>query len=284
VLDGTSGAMAQLNTLMPNPGNGTNATGDTPQEIVFLVTDGVEDQNVGGPYLSIHNRRMHHDQESRHTYRRSVYDLLSAAGHAWYETYVAPFSLPSATRWKAARHPASITRSTQAATSLLHLSALFQLAVSTPISPNRCRMEHAAEFPIPTDGEAPQKRNKSRNVLVRLMRCSSGVTAIEFAIVGPASSRLLFAILQTALVFFAQQILQTATVQAARLIMTGQAQAAGDSAAQFKTAVCTAATRLFNCGGIYVNGRRFRHSTATTFNPIQAARSQFGMSYSPGGR
>jgi hypothetical protein len=33
---------------MPNPGNGTNATGDTPQEVLFIVTDGVEDEINGG--------------------------------------------------------------------------------------------------------------------------------------------------------------------------------------------------------------------------------------------
>jgi len=37
-------AMSTINTTMPNPGNGTNAKGDTPQEVLFLVTDGVEDE------------------------------------------------------------------------------------------------------------------------------------------------------------------------------------------------------------------------------------------------
>ena len=38
------GAMNTINSTMPNPGNGTNAAGDTPQEMLFLVTDGVEDE------------------------------------------------------------------------------------------------------------------------------------------------------------------------------------------------------------------------------------------------
>jgi hypothetical protein len=37
-------AMNNINSTMPNPGNGTNAKGDTPQEVLFFVTDGVEDQ------------------------------------------------------------------------------------------------------------------------------------------------------------------------------------------------------------------------------------------------
>jgi Flp pilus assembly protein TadG len=39
-----AGALTSLNGIMPAPGLGSNATGDTPQEVVFLVTDGVEDK------------------------------------------------------------------------------------------------------------------------------------------------------------------------------------------------------------------------------------------------
>ncbi|WP_022719928.1 TadE/TadG family type IV pilus assembly protein [Rhodopseudomonas sp. B29] len=39
-----AGALTSLNTIMPTPGLGSNASGDTPQEVVFLVTDGVEDK------------------------------------------------------------------------------------------------------------------------------------------------------------------------------------------------------------------------------------------------
>lgn len=38
------GALTSLNTIMPTPGLGSNAAGDTPQQVVFLVTDGVEDK------------------------------------------------------------------------------------------------------------------------------------------------------------------------------------------------------------------------------------------------
>jgi len=42
-----SNALGAMNTLMPNPGQGTNVAGDTPQEVLFLVTDGVEDDTSG---------------------------------------------------------------------------------------------------------------------------------------------------------------------------------------------------------------------------------------------
>ena len=37
-------AMSDINNTMPNPGNGTNVAGDSPQEVLFFVTDGVEDE------------------------------------------------------------------------------------------------------------------------------------------------------------------------------------------------------------------------------------------------
>ncbi|WP_407180929.1 TadE/TadG family type IV pilus assembly protein [Bradyrhizobium sp. STM 3562] len=39
-------ALAGVNAIMPAPGMGTNQAGDTPQEVVFLVTDGVDDMLV----------------------------------------------------------------------------------------------------------------------------------------------------------------------------------------------------------------------------------------------
>jgi len=119
----------------------------------------------------------------------------------------------------------------------------------------------------------------------RFLGTGSGVTAVEFAMVAPPFLALLYAILQTTLVFFAQQVLQTATIQAARLIMTGQAQAGNYTAAQFQQAVCANATSLFNCGSIYVNVQTFSSfSSVTMLNPVSNGTfSSSGMSYSPGG-
>ena len=41
-------AMTQIISIMPNPGGGTRIAGDTPQEVLFFVTDGVEDETVNG--------------------------------------------------------------------------------------------------------------------------------------------------------------------------------------------------------------------------------------------
>lgn len=39
-------ALTSVNGLMPNPGLGSNQSGDTPQEVVFLITDGVDDKII----------------------------------------------------------------------------------------------------------------------------------------------------------------------------------------------------------------------------------------------
>jgi hypothetical protein len=54
-----AGALSGLNKIMPTPGNGTNVANDTPQEVIFLVTDGVEDVNIStDPYTNSCNKTL----------------------------------------------------------------------------------------------------------------------------------------------------------------------------------------------------------------------------------
>jgi Flp pilus assembly protein TadG len=41
-------SLTGINSIMPTPGNGTSQFGDSPQEVLFFVTDGVEDYMNGG--------------------------------------------------------------------------------------------------------------------------------------------------------------------------------------------------------------------------------------------
>jgi Flp pilus assembly protein TadG len=87
----------------------------------------------------------------------------------------------------------------------------------------------------------------------RLIRGEGGAATVEFAIVAVPFLALVFAILETAFIFFAQQALQNAAVSAGRLLMTGQAQqnyqGSGQpmTASQFKTAACAAISGILNC-------------------------------------
>src|SRR5258707_8613082 len=89
-----------------------------------------------------------------------------------------------------------------------------------------------------------------RNALRRFRRNRRGSAAVEFALVAPVFFALLFAIIETAIVFFAGQVLETVTQDSARMIMTGQAQTTGYDKGTFKTYVCGTITVLFDC----VNG------------------------------
>ena len=80
-----------------------------------------------------------------------------------------------------------------------------------------------------------------------------GATAVEFALVASPFLFLLVAIIQTFLVFFAQQILETAVNQSSRLILTGQAQAQNMTQSQFAAAVCSNLPTFFNCNSLMID-------------------------------
>jgi Flp pilus assembly pilin Flp len=99
-------------------------------------------------------------------------------------------------------------------------------------------------------------------------RDQRGVTAIEFGLVAAPFVALVFAILETALVFFAGQTLETAISNAARLIRTGQAQQQGFDADQFKDMICDQVMSLFDCEGEMVLDVR-THATFDSINLSQ---------------
>jgi Flp pilus assembly protein TadG len=103
--------------------------------------------------------------------------------------------------------------------------------------------------------------------LRRFAKTEDGVTAVEFSIVAAPFFALMFAIFQTALVFFSQETLETAVSTAGREIRTGQAQQAGFSAAQFKNQICQQVAALFDCADDLALDVR----TYTTFDSINLA-------------
>src|SRR5271163_3188123 len=92
-----------------------------------------------------------------------------------------------------------------------------------------------------------------KNAWRRFRRNRRGSAAVEFALVAPVFFALLFAIIETAIMFFASQVLETITQESARMILTGQAQTASYTQAQFQTYVCSQIPALFNCNNLYVD-------------------------------
>lgn len=123
--------------------------------------------------------------------------------------------------------------------------------------------------------------------LVRhFLRRKDGAVAVEYAMVAAPFLALVFAILETSIVFFAGQTLETAAADSARLIMTGQAQKQGFSQAQFKTQVCNRIFGLFDCnGGVQVDVRTYAaFSSINNAKPIDAnGNLTVTPTYAPGG-
>ena len=112
-------------------------------------------------------------------------------------------------------------------------------------------------YPTPEDASRPRRRRRP-GFAVRFARSTSGVTAVEFGFVAIPFFTLLLAILETALVFHGQVMLDSGLYAAARMIRTGQAQTQGFNATTFRNEVCDRAYGLIDCDDtLYVDVRSY---------------------------
>ena len=117
------------------------------------------------------------------------------------------------------------------------------------------------------------KRNRDRRT--SFAKDTRGATAVEFALVAAPFIGLLAAIIQTFLVFFAQQLLESVVQQSSRQILTGQVQSQQMTPAQFQTVVCNQVVILFNCSGLMVDVQvATAWSSATTSAPTLTYNAQ----------
>ncbi len=75
-----------------------------------------------------------------------------------------------------------------------------------------------------------------------------GTASLEFAVVATPFLGLLFALIETMLVFFATFTLENGVSEAARQIRTGQAQAANFTQQDFRNAICDEVGFMLDCG------------------------------------
>jgi Flp pilus assembly protein TadG len=123
-------------------------------------------------------------------------------------------------------------------------------------------------------------------LLRRFVRQRRASTSVEFALVATPFIALIFGVLQTALIFLAGQSLETAAAVSGRLIMTGQAQTQGWTAAQFKQQICNQIQAIFNCSsGVYVDVETYSSFSAVNLNlPITSGVfNGSSLGYNPGG-
>ena len=88
-------ALNSINQIMPTPGAGSNVTGDKPEEVLFFVTDGVEDENNPGRLIQAINANNAHnyctDIKNRGVKIAILYtEYLPVPANSFYNSYVAP--------------------------------------------------------------------------------------------------------------------------------------------------------------------------------------------------
>lgn len=95
-------------------------------------------------------------------------------------------------------------------------------------------------------------------------RDERGVTAIEFGLLALPFFTIIAAILETAIMFLAGQVLDSAVEDASRMIKTGRAQAANYTIANFRTLMCGYTFNLFDCNQIKIKVAKITNFTSTT--------------------
>ena len=102
-----------------------------------------------------------------------------------------------------------------------------------------------------------------------LSRDRRGATMIEFAVVAGPFIALILAGIQTSLVFFSQQLIETVAESSGRQLMTGAVQLAGTTQAQYKADVCSRLPDFMTCANTYVDVRTSNNfATVSTAPPV----------------
>ena len=141
-------AMSQMNSLMPNPGTG--AANSTPQEVLFIVTDGVEDKKLSDTWQTICKEtetgsrcQQEFDTQLCTTIKNrgifiailyTVYEPLPATGNgsnSWYNSYVAPYQSKIGPNLQSCASPGLYFAVTTDQDITAAMTALFQASVAT---------------------------------------------------------------------------------------------------------------------------------------------------------
>jgi Flp pilus assembly protein TadG len=163
---------------------------------------------------------------------------------------------------------------------LLRFGETLQQSVSATCCEQNLLPTGDSSMPSPAASTASFK-----NLLRRFGRNRRGSAAVEFAVIAPVFFGLLFAIIETAIIFFAGQVLESITQSSARYVMTGQAQNANFQASDFKTYLCNQIpAAMFTCANISVDVQSYTAFSNVTLSSQIDAGGNFinNMQYNPG--
>jgi Flp pilus assembly protein TadG len=145
--DDSLGKLSQ-STYVPNPGNGTNEPGDSPQEVLFIVTDGVEDEESGSrrleqtindlsgdpnpaPYGNLHGTNWCTTIKNRGIKIAILYtDYLAVPANSWYLSHIDPFQSQISADLQACASPGLFIDENNDANIGQDLAKLFDLAAA----------------------------------------------------------------------------------------------------------------------------------------------------------
>ena len=98
-------------------------------------------------------------------------------------------------------------------------------------------------------------------------RDDRGVTMVEFGILAVPFFTMIFAILETALMLFANQVLDSAVEDASRMVRTGEAQNASFTVSDFRNLLCSRTFGLFgDCSAVVIRVRVIPDFASATLN------------------
>ncbi len=127
--------VSSTNSAMPNPGSGTSNAGDTPQEVLFIVSDGVDDYGSSGSRIQaaintkFSNCAAVKNRGIRIAFLYLTYNPLPT--NSWYNTYIAPFQSQIATDAQNCASPGLYFQVNTDGDISSAMNALFEKAVAT---------------------------------------------------------------------------------------------------------------------------------------------------------
>jgi Flp pilus assembly protein TadG len=124
-------AMTSINSTMPNPGSGT--AGQAPEEVLFIVSDGVDDNKVGGS----RNQALFTTGQCTTIKNRGIRiavlytTYLPLPTNSWYNTYISGFQPQIANNMQSCASPGLFFQVSTDQDITAAMAALFQQAVAT---------------------------------------------------------------------------------------------------------------------------------------------------------
>jgi Flp pilus assembly protein TadG len=123
-------AMTDINKKMPAPGTGM--AGNTPQEVLFIVSDGVDDSNSGGRHQALFDTSYCTTVKNRGIRIAVLYTTyLPLPTNAWYNTYISSFQPQIAGNMQKCASPGLYFQVSTDQDISAAMNALFQQAIAT---------------------------------------------------------------------------------------------------------------------------------------------------------